>query len=174
MTHCTSDKAEFSRAGQRAVTALFDGGRLTTDAGVLLLREVDQQLGLIDAINECLPDPRDQRYVTHQQRDQIAQRIFSLALGYEDLNDQDAMRNDAALQVAVGVSSEENQPLASAPTLCRLENRVDRKSLSRMSKLFVEQFLVSHESPPQEIILDIDATDNPIHGQQEFRFFHGY
>ena len=138
------------------------------------MREVDQQLGLIDAINRCLPDPRDQRYVAHQQRDQIAQRIFSLALGYEDLNDQNTMRTDAALQVAVGVSPEENKPLASAPTLCRLENRVDRKSLGRMSKLFVEQFLASHESPPEEIILDIDATDDPVHGQQEFRFFHGY
>ena len=174
MTHCNSKTVGFSGAGRRTVTAAFDGGRLTTDAGVLLLREVDQQLGLIDAISECLPDPRDQRYVTHQQRDQIAQRIFSLALGYEDLNDQDAMRNDAALQVAVGVAPEESEPLASASTLCRLENRVDRKSLSRMSKLFVEQFLACHESPPEEIILDIDATDDPVHGQQEFRFFHGY
>ena len=106
---------------RRQVVANFDGGRLTSDAGVVLLREVDRRIGLIDAINECLPDPRDPRYITHEQREMLAQRIFSLALGYEDLNDQQTLRDDPALQVAAGKTADPERPLASPPTLCRLE-----------------------------------------------------
>ena len=102
MTECNSTPIRFAPVGRRQVVADFDGGRLTSDAGVLLLREVDRQVGLIDAINDCLPDPRDQRFTIHQQREMIAQRIFSIALGYEDLNDQQTMRVDPALQLAVG------------------------------------------------------------------------
>lgn len=174
MTECTPQQVEFSRLKRRSVSAAFDGGRMTSDAGVLLLREVDRQIGLIDAVNDCIPDPRDQRYVVHQQRDQLAQRIYGIALGYEDLNDQDSLRNDPGIQVAVGASTEESEPLASAPTLCRLENRVDRKAIVRLSEILVDHFLASHDSAPQEIILDVDATDDPVHGQQEFRFYHGY
>jgi hypothetical protein len=152
----------------------FNGGRLTTDAGVLLLREVDRRIGLIDTINACLPDPRDPRYVIHEQREMLAQRIFSLALGYEDLNDQQTLRDDPALQIASGKAADEESPLASPPTLCRLENRVDRKALVEMSQLFVERFLDAHSEPPEEIVLDFDATDDPIHGQQEGRFYQGY
>jgi hypothetical protein len=156
------------------VTADFNGGRLTTDAGVLLLREVDRRVGLIDAINNCLPDPRDPLYITHEQREMLAQRIFSIALGYEDLNDQQTLRDDPALQVAAGKGAEEESPLASPPTLCRLENRVDRKALIEMSKLFVERFLASYDERPKEIVLDFDATDDLIHGQQNGRFYQGY
>ncbi|MEO2048687.1 MAG: transposase [Pirellulales bacterium] len=152
----------------------FNGGHLTTDAGVLLLREADQKIGLIDAINDCLPDPRDSTYIIHEQREMLAQRIFSLALGYEDLNDQQSLRDDPALQIAAGKSAQEDSPLASPLTLCRLENRVNRKTLVAMSKLFVDHFLASHDEPPEEIVLDFDATDDPIHGQQEGRFYQGY
>jgi hypothetical protein len=174
MTECTTKAIHFSGAKRRQVIADFAGGRLTTDAGVLLLREVDGRIGLIDAINDCLPDPRHPVYITHEQREMLAQRIFSIALGYEDLNDQQTLRDDPALQVAAGKTAEEAFPLASPSTLCRLENRVDRKALIEMSKLFVERFLASHEEAPDEIVLDFDATDDPIHGQQEGRFYQGY
>ncbi len=174
MTECNRKSVQFSGVKRREVTATFDGGRLTTDAGILLLREVDGRIGLVDAINECLPDPRDPRYIVHEQREMLAQRIFSLALGYEDINDQQTLRDDPALQIASGKAAEEESPLASPPTLCRLENRVDRKALVKMSKLFVDHFLDAHEEPPEEIVLDFDATDDLIHGQQEDRFYHGY
>lgn len=174
MTECTTQRIRFSGVGRQQIVADFNGGRLTTDAGVLLLREVDRQIGLIDAINACVPDPRDPRYTIHQQREMIAQRIFSIALGYEDLNDQQAIRDDPALQIAAGKAPQEDDPLASPPTLCRLENRVDRKTLVDLSKLFVERFLAAHDSPPKEIVLDFDATDDPVHGGQEQRFFQGY
>lgn len=174
MTECITDAIEFTEHGRRKVVADFGGGRLTTDAGVLLLREVDRQLELIDSINDCLPDPRDPRYTTHEQRSMLAQRIFSIALGYEDLNDQQTMREDPALQTAAGREPDEDCPLALPPTLCRLENRVTRKALARMSKVLVDTFLASHDQPPKEITLDFDATDDPVHGQQMGRFFHGY
>ena len=174
MTDCNAKPIRFTRLRRRQVVADFQGGRLTSDAGVLLLREVDRQIGLIDAINECLPDPRDPRYTVHLQREMIAQRIFSIALGYEDLNDQHTLRDDPALQIASGKTPEPDDPLASPPTLCRLENRVNRKALVKMSALFVERFLDSYDSPPKEIVLDFDATDDPVHGQQEQRFFQGY
>lgn len=174
MTECSTDAIQFTEHGRRRVVADFDGGRLTSDAGILLLREVDRQLGLIDSINDCLPDPRDPRYIIHEQRSMLAQRIFSLALGYEDLNDQQTMRDDPALQTAVDCEPTEDSSLASPPTLCRLENRVNRKALVRMSKVLVDIFLASHDKPPKEITLDLDATDDRVHGQQEGRFFHGY
>ena len=164
----------FSRVGRREIVGDFLGGRLTSDAGILLLKEVDRRIGLLDSINEAIPDPRDPLMTVHDQRTMLAQRIFSIALGYEDLNDQQTLRTDAALQVAAGVTPEEDEPMASPSTLCRLENRVLRQTLVRLSKILVDQFIASYETPPDEITLDFDATDDPIHGQQEGRFFHGY
>ena len=121
MTECNTKAIQFSRVKRRQVTADFNGGRLTTDAGVLLLREVDRRIGLIDAINDCLPDPRDPRYIQHEQREMLAQRIFSLALGYEDLNGQQTLRDDPALQIAAGKAAQEESPLALPPTHSPLE-----------------------------------------------------
>lgn len=174
MTECIGESMFFSSVRQRKVVADFRGGRLTSDAGVLLLKEVDRKIGLLDSINTAIPDPRDPVMTVHQQRTMLAQRIFSIALGYEDLNDQQTMRSDAALQVAAGVSPAEAEPMASPSTLCRLENRVSRKTLQELSKILVDQFIASYETPPEEITLDFDATDDPVHGQQEGRFFHGY
>jgi len=174
MTECNSQSLRFTRVKRQQVVADFNGGRLTTDAGVLLLREVDQQIGLLDAINDCIPDPRDPRFTIHEQREMLAQRIFSLALGYEDLNDQQTLRDDPALQVAAQKAPDPDDPLASPSTLCRLENRVAGKALVKLSQVLVEQFLAAHTTPPSEIILDFDATDDPVHGQQEKRFYHGY
>ena len=174
MTECITERIDFTPHGRRQVVSNFLGGRLTTDGGALLLREVDRRIGLVDAVDDCIPDPRDPRYTIHDQRTMLAQRIVSLALGYEDLNDQQTMRRDPALQVAAGCSPEEDEAMASPSTLCRLENRITRKTLVRLSALFVQQFLDSHDTPPDEITLDFDATDDRVHGAQKERFFHGY
>jgi len=165
---------DFTAVGRRKVVADFAGGRLTSDAGVLLLREMDRRLGLLDAIDAAIPDPREPSSVVHSQRTMLAQRIFSIALGYEDLNDQQTMRTDPALQVAAGVAPQESEAMASAPTLCRLENRISRQTNIALSKILVDQFIASHDTPPEEIVLDFDATDDPVHGTQLGRFFHGY
>jgi len=156
------------------VEADFEGGRLTSDGGLLLLREVDRRLGLLDAVDQAIPDPRDPRYIIHQQRELLAQRIFAIAAGYEDENDHDELRHDPALQVAADREPDEDTPLGSPSTLCRLENRINRKTMYRLHKVLVDVFLDSHEEPPEEIVLDLDATDDPLHGEQEGRFFHGY
>ena len=174
MTECNGDSLHFSRIESKAVVADFHGGRLTTDAGALLLREVAERLGLFDALDHAIPDPRWLPIVVHDQRAMLAQRIIAIALGYEDLNDHQTLRCDPALQLAAGKVPDREMPLASPPTLCRLENRVDRKSLVRISEVLVDQFIAAHPRPPESLILDFDATDDPIHGKQEGRFFHGY
>jgi|TARA_B100000408_G_scaffold15304_1_gene10486 hypothetical protein len=167
---------DFERLGSRQVVGDFDGGRLTSDAGALILREVDRRLSLIDALNACIPDPRDPLLTQHEQVTMLSQRIFGIALGYEDLNDHQTLRGDPALQVAARVEPTEEDPMASPSTLCRLENRIDRRTLVKLAEVFVEQFIAARASqgPPKELILDFDATDDPLHGHQEGRFFHGY
>ncbi len=176
MTDCNQSYLPFSSLGRKNIQADFKGGRLTSDSGVLLLREVDRRLGLTEALAACIRDPRDSRHVVHSQIEMLRQRIYAIALGYEDLNDHNTLRQDPALQVAVErVRNEEaSQALSSAPTLCRLENRVTRDEMWRISNLFVDHFIASHTKPPEEIILDFDATDDKVHGNQEKRFFHGY
>ncbi len=174
MTECNRQALLFSSLGRQEIRADFAGGTLTSDAGGLLLREVDRQLGLIDALTECLTDPRDPARIQHEQRTMLAQRIFGLALGYEDLNDHNELRRDALFSVLAEQTPNPQGPLASSPTLCRLENRVDRKALARMSAALVEQFIASFDQPPSELVLDFDPSDLPVHGQQEGRFFHGF
>jgi hypothetical protein len=174
MTECNDQTLHFSRLGSKAVLADFQGGRLTTDAGALLLRELGDKLGLFDALDAVIPDPRDPALILHDQRAMLAQRVTAIALGFEDLNDHQALRSDPALQVAAGRVPEPGVVLASPPTLCRLENRVDRKALVELAEVLVDQFIAAHPEPPEHLILDFDATDDPIHGKQEGRFFHGY
>ena len=174
MTDCNREPLHFSTLGPKAVVADFQGGRLTTDAGALLLREVADRAGLFDALNEAIPDPRNPVFILHDQRAMIAQRVTAIALGYEDLNDHQDLRADPVLQVAAGKPPEEELPLASPPTLCRLENRVDRKTLFKLAGVLVDQFVTAHPTPPGHLILDFDATDDRVHGEQEGRFFHGY
>ena len=174
MTDCSRDPLTFSRLGARAVVADFRGGRLTTDAGALLLRQVERRLGLFDALDAAIPDPRRPELIEHDQKAMIAQRVTAIALGYEDLNDHHALRVDPALQVVAGRDPEPEVPLASPSTLCRLENRVDRAAAARIAAVLVEQFIAGHAEPPEALILDFDATDDPVHGEQEGRFFHGY
>jgi hypothetical protein len=174
MTDCNREPLSFSSLGSKSVVADFLGGRLTSDAGALLLREVAQRIGLFDAISKVIPDPRNPVFVVHDQQSMIAQRIVALALGYEDLNDHQTLRADPALQLAAGRVPDEELTLASPPTLCRLENRIQRTTLIRIAAVLLDQFIASHAQPPEHLILDFDATDDPVHGRQEGRFFHGY
>ena len=174
MTDCNRDPLLFSTLGSKAIVADFQGGRLTSDAGALLLRELGDHTGLFDALNAAIPDPRDPLYIVHDQRTMIAQRVIALALGYEDLNDHQQLRVDPALQVAAGMPPEPEQPLASPPTLCRLENRASRAAMFAAAEVLVDQFIAAYPTPPEHLILDFDATDDPVHGGQERRFFHGY
>lgn len=174
MTDCNPETLHFASLGRKAVLADFRGGRLTTDAGVLLLRELERRLGLFDALDAAIPDPRLPEMIVHDQRALLAQRVVALACGYEDLNDHLTLRDDPALQLAAGRAPEPDTTLASPATLCRLENRVDRASLVRIAGVLVDQFLAAHPEPPEHLMLDFDATDDPVHGHQEGRFFHGY
>lgn len=173
MTECKRNGIEFSSLNRQNVVADFDGGWITSDAGALL-REVDHRIGLIDAITACMVDRRDPARITHSLRTLIAQRLMAIALGYEDGNDHRDLRHDPLLQLITDRGIDDAQPLASPSTFCRLENRVDRASLVRMAEVFVEQFIGSHKRPPRQIILDFDATDDLVHGNQVGRFFHGY
>jgi len=143
---------------------------MTSDAGVMLLSETDRRLGLSEQAARGIADPRNPLLIKHRVRDMLRQRVYGLALGWEDLNDHASLRLDVAMQTAVGVERE----VASAPTLCRLENWADRQTAWHLHQVLVEQFVASFTSAPEEIVLDFDATDNPLHGQQEERFFHGY
>ncbi len=122
------------------------------------------------SIPYLLPDPRDKRYVQHDQLTLLRQRVYALCQGYEDLNDHNELRQDLAFQTAV----ERDLLLGSSPTLCRLENRTDRTTAVAIHQVLIEQFIASHKEPPEELILDFDATDDRVHGHQEGRFFHGY
>jgi hypothetical protein len=174
MTDCTTEPLLFAGLKRQSIQADFGGGRLTSDGGALLLREVDRSLGLIDAINACIDDPRNPFFIAHSQRTLLAQRIFGIALGYEDLNDHQRLREDPLFQVLSERGVRADLPLASPPTLCCLENRVNRQALGRIAEVFVETFLRSQTSTPEELILDFDPTNDPVHGNQEMRFFHGY
>jgi hypothetical protein len=174
MTDCNKQTIQFSSLKNKKISADFNGGTLTSDAGVLLLREVDKHIGLIDAIDKCVPDRRNPFFTVHQQRTMLAQRIFGIAVGYEDLNDHQSLREDPLFQIISERGIKDNLPLASPPTLCRLENRIDRKTLSEIAKVFVEIFIASYITPPDTLVLDFDPTDDPVHGNQEKRFFHGY
>jgi hypothetical protein len=170
MPNCTAPELSFPSFDRRKIEARFEGGNVTSDGGVLLLREADQRLGLVEALDAVLPDPRHPVFITHRQVDLLRQRIYGLALGYEDLNDHDALRHDVAWQTAL----ERDQTLASDSTLCRLEQRVDRKAARAFHKVLIERFVASFAEAPKELILDFDATDDRVHGNQEGRHFHAY
>src|SRR5271167_349011 len=153
MPNCTQKEMGFSSFDRRKIEGSFTGGEVSSDGGVLLLREADRRLGLVKALDGVLPDPRDPALVTHRQIDLVRQRIYGLAQGYEDLNDHDTLRHDLAWQTAV----ERDRPLASSPTLCRLENRADRQVAWAVHQVIVDQFIASFAQAPRELILDFDA-----------------
>ncbi len=170
MTKCYQRSFEFPPVNRRIVEARFDGGDITSDGGVLLLRQADRLTGLSDSIAQVLSDPRRQASCDHDVPGLVRQRLYAIALGYEDLNDHDGLRQDVALQTAV----ERDQWLASASTLCRFENRADRETAWRLHEVLLDQFIGSFKRTPRKLILDFDATDDPVHGEQDGRFFHGY
>jgi hypothetical protein len=180
MTKCKLKQPTLKRLRRQAVEVDFQGGTLTSDGGLVLLREVDRQLDLIRRIDQAIPDPRDPIYFTHPQAEMLTSRIFGIAAGYEDANDHLQLRHDPAFQVAAGrtpaqnVYDDDQQPLASPATLSRFENRIDQQTNFKLHEVLVDTFLDSYEEPPQEIILDYDATDDPTHGKQEKRYFNGF
>ena len=186
-TECTAKLLEFEAVERRSVVAGFDGGNITSNAGALLLGQVDRDLGLVRRFADCFIDRRDPRYVEHQVDTLVGQRIFGLALGYEDLNDHEELRKDPTFAVLAGklspVLRSDCEALAGKSTLNRLEH-TPRRHASKYHKidcdgaqvdaLLVDLFLEAHARVPREIVLDLDNTDIPLHGAQEGRFFHGY
>ena len=170
MTECTQESFTFPACKRRHVEARFAGGDITSDGGVLLLQQADRRLGLSQAVANAITDSRRRASCLHDLPSLIRQRLYGLALGYEDLKDHQALRQDLALQTAVGRDTE----LASASTLCRWENQADRATAWRLHEVLIEQFIASFRRTPKRLILDFDATDDAVHGQQEGRFFHGY
>jgi hypothetical protein len=170
VTECTQAAFDFPPVKRRRVEMEFSGGAVTSDGGVMLLRQADRLTGLMAAVDSAIPDPRDPNLITHSQLSLLRQRVFGLALGHEDLNDHESLRVDPAIQSAV----DRDTDLGSQATLCRLEQRGDRQAAVALHRVLVEQFIASFEGSPKELILDFDATDDPVHGRQQGRFFHGY
>jgi hypothetical protein len=158
----------------KAVHVTFDGGRLTSDAGVLLLAEVERRLGLAERLARCLTDPRSPERVRHTLAEMIRFRTLLIAAGYPDANDCDALRIDPAFKMAVGRLPESGEDLCSQPTMCRLENLPGPVALKRMMAAMVELFCDSFEQVPRRIVLDIDDTEDRVHGQQQLSLFHAY
>jgi hypothetical protein len=184
-TECTADLFSFAPVEGRRVEASFDGGMITSDAGGLLLGLTDRAIGLIDRFAQCFEDHRDPELIEHAVRTLVGQRVLGLAHGYEDLNDHDHLRHDPLLAVILGKTEAKRSdcaPIAGKSTLNRLElSRPEPTRYHRISHdgaaietLLVDLFVEAHRRAPRQIVLDLDATDDPLHGQQEGRFFHGY
>ena len=185
-TDCTPDLFGFAGVEGRQVVAGFDGGRITSDAGGLLLGAADRAIGLSARFAECFRDARRQELIEHEVVTLVGQRIFAIALGYEDLNDHDELRHDPIMAVLAGKLEARRHrncaPVAGKSTINRLERSLPLASRyhkishdpGAIAALFVTLFLEAHERPPRQIVLDLDATDDPVHGHQEERFFHGY
>lgn len=194
-THCSTKKLSFQPLGKRRVEGAFDGGTITSDGGGLLLREVEGQCRILSRLAECFQDFRRPECIEHSLEDLVKQRVFALCLGYEDLNDHETLRSDHLLAIMVGNEEPEGKkrkrdrdkgvPLAGKSTLNRLENvapdtagrnRYHRfvPDFGAIDRLLIRLFIESHETPPEALVLDIDATDTALHGTQEGRFFHGY
>lgn len=171
MTNCNQESFEFpglkTKKTSRKIEVSFSGGEVTSDGGVMLLREMDRNLGLTEDFAKHLNDPRLQVLVDHTSLSMLRQRVYGLCLGYEDLNDQQTLRKDTAIQTAVG----QDTILASPSTLCRFENRDDRRTTVLFHQSLVEKFVASFKSPPTELILDFDATDDIVHGNQVGKYF---
>lgn len=193
-TDCSAEQLEFQGLGGRRVEAAFDAGRTSSDGGVLLLREYTERTGLLRQLAACFTDHRSRPWIEHELEELVAQRVLGVACGYEDLNDHDRLRDDALLATACGradvrgeqrkQASDRGHPLAGKSTLNRLERTpADADASSRYHKvvydtqaldeLMVQWFVDSHREPPSSIVLDMDATDDPVHGRQEGRYFRG-
>jgi hypothetical protein len=174
MTKCITEQLIFSFFRKRQLTVDFDGGEITSDSGLLLIRQADNSLRLSERISECIEDRRDSRYADHSMLELLRQRIYQVVAGYEDCNDANLLRKDPALKAACDRLLSDN-PLASQPTLSRLENSVTTKDLFRMAEQFLQIYIRRNKKrKPKRIILDLDGTDDPTYGNQQLTFFHGY
>ena len=184
MTQCSQEAFEFASHFSRQVVSQFDGARMTTDGGALLLRQADRKIGLLRRVAAGFTDGRDPERVEHPLPEMLAQRIYGLALGYEDVNDHEELRRDPLLALLAGKRALE-EPLAGKSTLNRMEltpagsaaaERYHKITYSpaALDALLVDIFLEAHPQAPPQVVLDLDATDTPLHGEQEARFFHGY
>jgi hypothetical protein len=184
-TECNQFVFGFHPLKHREIRAQFDGGAITTEGGGLLLREVEKRIGIVRQFAACFRDYRNPDLIEHSVEELVAQRVYGLALGYEDLNDHEELRKDPLLAVLVEKSDLAGEVLAGKSTLNRLEltpatatAKARYKKIvadhAAVDRLFVDDFLAAHRQAPQQIILDLDATDDPLHGKQEGRFFHGY
>jgi hypothetical protein len=181
MTECKQSSFGFQDCGSREIVARFDGGTISSDGGAVLLRQTDQRLDLLPRLARCFLDGRDPERVQHSVQEMISQRVYGLALGYEDINDHEQLRSDPLFSVLAG-REELEKPLAGKSTLNRLElgdgteDRYKKITFWKqgIDELLVEVFIESQERTPEQIVLDVDTTDLPLHGQQEGRFFHGY
>jgi len=181
MTECNQSSFGFEALGSREIVARFDGGTISSDGGAFLLRQTDRRLNLLPRLAECFLDGRNQNMVDHSIQEMLSQRIYGLALGYEDVNDHEQLRHDPVFGILAG-REELEQPLAGKSTLNRMElgaGENDRyKKITfwkdALDELLVKVFLESYPEAPEQIVLDIDTTDLPLHGKQEGRFFHGY
>lgn len=182
MTQCNQESFEFAGHFSREVVARFDGGAISSDGGWLLLRETNRRLKLLPRLAECFVDRRSPWLIEHTVEEMLSQRIYALAQGYEDLNDHDRLRHDPLLVVLSGKRKPEEAVLASKSTLNRIELSTEKadpyKKVSyrreQIDELLVQLFIESQADAPEEIVLDLDVTDLPLHGRQEGRFFHGY
>jgi hypothetical protein len=170
MPECADGTVEFGRVGRCVVEASFDGGDIVSDGGVLLLKQLDERLGLSRAAALALGDERRSASVVHSLHSVLAQRIYGLCLGWSDVCDHNVLRNDLVMQTAVGRA----EPLASAPTLSHLETAAPPGHAAALHEVLMQQFIKSHAKPPKELVLDVDATHVPLHGEQERGHFHAY
>src|SRR5450432_3808756 len=181
MTECIQSWFGFKACGSREIVARFDGGTISSDGGAFLLRQTDQRLNLLPRLAECFLDGRNQEQVEHSVLEMLSQRIYGLALGYEDINDHEQLRTDPVFGILAGRNKLE-EPLAGKSTLNRMEVGTGTKDRYKkitfwkeaVDELLVKVFIESYQKAPDEIILDVDTTDLPLHGKQEGRFFHGY
>jgi hypothetical protein len=181
MTECSQSGFGFEALGSREIVARFDGGTISSDGGAFLLRQTGQRLNLLPRLAECFLDGRNQKQVDHSIQEMLSQRVYGLALGYEDLNDHEQLRRDPVFGILAGREDLE-QPLAGKSTLNRMEmgaggkNRYKKITFWKeaVDELLGKIFIESYAQAPEQIVLDIDATDLPLHGKQEGRFFHGY
>jgi len=182
MTECTQSSFEFQAHFSREVVGRFDGGTMTSDAGAVLLRETDRRLDLLPRLAGCFEDRRQPWLISHTVQEMVAQRVYALALGYEDLTDHDQLREDPLLAVLSGKQRVGEEPLAGKSTLNRLElggqvpsrYKKIRYREEAIDELLTKVFLEAHAEAPAQIVLDLDTTDLPLEGHQEGRFFHGY
>ena len=170
MTECTQTALQFPGFSRRKIDVSFNGGDITSNGGVQLLRLADERTGLIKAAARAIGDSRRTKSCTHDLESLVRQRVYDISLGYEDLNDHEALRADLALQTALS----RDESLASPSTLCRLENRANRNTAVALHKVLIDNFIAAYKQAPRRLILDVDATDDRVHGDQEGRFFHGY